>query len=224
MRIFVLMTLLLVGGCAPTKTLAPEDKAQIRDLDVTIAMRFEELTINCRGLGCAGILYGVGGDPNGPAALTSAYRRAGPRGADLVADEIRVQLKARGINVRTTGETRFITVPQPADLLEPAKARASALLHLQVWDFGISRTGSTDYQPTVFIRAYLVRRDGAQLVYSQGYSFGPDAGGVRLVNLGGTDIRFPSIGAAQANPARLLSGLRIGLDAVLRRIAADISG
>lgn len=208
-------------SCAPTRTLAPGEKTQLKDLAVTIAPRFEELTINCKGIGCAAILYGPR-EP-GPAGLTSAYRKVGPRAFDLVSREAEAQLKSRGIGVRSVGQTPFITLPKPADLLgQSAKVEGSTVLHLQIWDFGISKTGSTDYQPTVSIRAYLVRRETSELLYSQFYNFGAEASGI-VINAGSTSTRFRSSPAAAQEPEQLMQGLRSGVQTVIGRIVSDIA-
>ena len=213
-----------LAACAPTKSLSPVDKAHVKDLAVSVAARFEHLTINCKGVGCAGILYGVRGDPNAPRALTSAYEKVGPPVFDLIREELSNELNARGIEVRTFERTPFITLPKAPELLsQTGKLQGSPLLHIQIWDFGISRTGSTQYQPTVLIRAYLVRREGSELLYSQAYEFGAAGGGLPIA-LGSTDTRFATIGHAQQSPERLAQGLRAGVRAIVRRIATDVSG
>jgi hypothetical protein len=215
---------LCVVACAPTKALSPGDKGRITEVGVTVATRFEQLTINCKGMGCAGILYGVGGDPGAAAALTNAYGKVGTGAADLISEEVMSQLKAHGVKVQAVERSPFITLPKAPDLLsQTAKFQGNTLLHLQVWDFGLSRTGSTELQPTVLIRAYLVRREGSELLYSQAYNFGAEATGLP-VNLGSTDTRFASVRDAQNDPERLARGLRAAARAVVRRIVMDVSG
>lgn len=215
---------LYLAACAPTKSLSPAGKTRIKDLDVSVATRFEHLTINCKGVGCAGILYGVRGDPNAPRALTTAYEQAGPPVYALIREELSNELTARDVKVRSFERTSFIPLPKAPELLnQTGKLHGSAVLHIQLWDFGVSRTRSTEYQPTVLIRAYLVRREGAELLYSQAYEFGAAGGGLPIA-LGSTDTRFATIGHAQQSPERLAQGLRAGVRAIVRRIVSDVSG
>lgn len=220
-RLLVAVLGFCLSACAPIKSLSPADRTQVTDVVVTIAPRFEDLTVDCKGIGCVGILYGPR-EPGSRAELTRSYRRVGPGAFDLVAREVRAQLESRGVRVLSVEQTRFVALPKAPDLLQSAKVRGSMVLHLQVWDFGISKTGSTDYQPNVSLGAYLVRREGAELLYSQLYNFGPEAGG-KVVNLGSTDIRFRSTPVAQSEPGKLAQGLAAGVRNTVNRIVSDIA-